>query len=324
MQKPPPQRQPEQFRFVLDTPAGRDEFGAHRRVAAALVRTIAFNPAVRIIGVTGPWGSGKSTVMRLFEARCKRLRGHTGHVFIFDAWRHHGEPVRRAFLEEFYAFCAAAQPVDADAATQARLRERVDELTGRSSTTETREDPQVSRGGLAILASFAAAVYGLAQGHRLRRVPMIEGFLTLFPDWLPVTLPVLVPILTVMIVAASRLGALRKARAEANRNAALILIATAAALHAVKMQWTFATVAAGATATGLCVATYALLHSRGKAQKSKDVSAADVNSTYDTILGLILSRLHQSKRTRVRGNPAPTAIEFTEAFWKAVKGSFEG
>ena len=47
------------------------------------------------IGLDGEWGSGKSTVVKLL----KGMLGDNADVFVFDAWAHEGDALRRSFLE---------------------------------------------------------------------------------------------------------------------------------------------------------------------------------------------------------------------------------
>lgn len=47
------------------------------------------------VGVDGEWGSGKSTVIKLL----KGMLGSKADIFVFDAWAHEGDALRRSFLE---------------------------------------------------------------------------------------------------------------------------------------------------------------------------------------------------------------------------------
>jgi hypothetical protein len=48
------------------------------------------------MALEGSWGAGKSTIVNLV---CEGLSGAERGVYVFDAWAHQGDPLRRSFLE---------------------------------------------------------------------------------------------------------------------------------------------------------------------------------------------------------------------------------
>jgi len=95
-------------RLLDDLPADHDAFGSHshQRVAEAIADLIKTEEeGGKAIALIGPWGSGKSTVVKLLK---KNLEEESGKkeikVFVFDAWAHKGDPLRRSFLEELVSF----------------------------------------------------------------------------------------------------------------------------------------------------------------------------------------------------------------------------
>jgi len=94
-------------RLLDDLPADHDAFGSHQhqRVANAITDLIKTEEGGKAIALIGPWGSGKSTVVKLLK---KNLEEETSKkeikVFVFDAWAHRGDPLRRSFLEELVSF----------------------------------------------------------------------------------------------------------------------------------------------------------------------------------------------------------------------------
>lgn len=65
------------------------------KVAKALHEVISGSDDGVTIGLDGEWGSGKSTVVRLL----KEMLGSKADMFVFDAWAHEGDALRRSFLE---------------------------------------------------------------------------------------------------------------------------------------------------------------------------------------------------------------------------------
>ena len=94
-------------RTLSDEPARSDAFGSHERVSEALAGVIDAEAGGKAIALTGAWGSGKSTVIRLLRARLSildRARKGSTQIFEFDAWVHEGDSLRRAFLESLGRF----------------------------------------------------------------------------------------------------------------------------------------------------------------------------------------------------------------------------
>ena len=50
-------------KFIKDEPSETDFFGSHSRVAAAISDVIGEDNGINVVGLLGPWGSGKSTVV---------------------------------------------------------------------------------------------------------------------------------------------------------------------------------------------------------------------------------------------------------------------
>lgn len=66
----------------------------HEHIADSIVSLIENEKGGITIGLEGSWGSGKSTVISLMTAKLSNAK-----VFIFDAWAHEGDCLRRVFLE---------------------------------------------------------------------------------------------------------------------------------------------------------------------------------------------------------------------------------
>ena len=98
-----PSRVQKPTHLLRDDPATEDEFGTHGDIASLIRDEILHSEEGRSLAVVGDWGSGKSTVVRLLR-RLEQEKDHSAHVFIYDAWAHQGDPLRRAFLDDLTQF----------------------------------------------------------------------------------------------------------------------------------------------------------------------------------------------------------------------------
>ena len=92
-------------RLLSDSPAQIDAFGSHERVAKAIAQLMRNDSGGKSIALTGSWGSGKSTVVEMVKTGADP----DTEVFVFDAWAHEGDPLRRTFLEQLIDFFTAKE-----------------------------------------------------------------------------------------------------------------------------------------------------------------------------------------------------------------------
>ena len=85
-------------KYIDNRPIGKDQFEgkAHDRIAKSISSHIKNKNDLRIIGIEGEWGSGKSNIIELIKTE---LEG-SHHIYIYDSWGHQEDSHRRAFLEE--------------------------------------------------------------------------------------------------------------------------------------------------------------------------------------------------------------------------------
>lgn len=98
------------LKFIIDEPAPVDFFDTHTPVAAAIAQAITDNPGLKIIGLLGRWGSGKSTIVRDVGEKLKAADPNY-LIFTYDAWLHQNDPLRRSFLESLVTFLTAQEGI---------------------------------------------------------------------------------------------------------------------------------------------------------------------------------------------------------------------
>ncbi len=129
-------------KLIPDAPTTQDSFGAHDLLADAIAETIQKELGGKAIALEGGWGSGKSSIVEMlrkrFGERTVDSEEDDVHVFLFDAWSHEGDPLRRVFLEELLSFCRPKlAPVESGKWSK---RERT-EITGSSKTIKQKSTP---------------------------------------------------------------------------------------------------------------------------------------------------------------------------------------
>lgn len=139
---PAEQDQAPSCRTVLlpDAPEESDAFGPHQDVANAIATLISTEPGGRSIGLAGTWGAGKSTVIGLLRKALSRNPNYT--VWVFDAWAHEGDPLRRTFLESLIDALATKRWLD-----EKRANKRKKRLSGRRRTGTQETSPHLSSFG---------------------------------------------------------------------------------------------------------------------------------------------------------------------------------
>jgi predicted ABC-type transport system involved in lysophospholipase L1 biosynthesis ATPase subunit len=125
-------------RILRDDPSSIDEFGSHSRIASLIRNEIIDAAEGRSIAVVGEWGSGKSTVIKLLQVELEGSdqSNHDACVFVYDAWSHQGDSLRRAFLDDLIAFFKVRNTI-----TTQQANEATDRVWNRIETTNTTTEP---------------------------------------------------------------------------------------------------------------------------------------------------------------------------------------
>lgn len=140
--------------IIPDEPSDQDQFfgAGHQRSATALayaVEQLAERDGA--IGLEGPWGAGKSTVINLAAKEfAKRKNGSLKHhFFTFDLWVHHPEMLKLAFLEEFIAWAHANKFL-----TRKQEEKFSERVSDREITTRIENKRQFSYHGILFVLLF--------------------------------------------------------------------------------------------------------------------------------------------------------------------------
>lgn len=140
-------------RLIADSPAETDAFGSHERVAQAIADLVLNEEGGKSIALAGPWGSGKSTVIK-FLAEKVRKHNNNCELFVFDAWAHQGDPLRRSFLEQLVSFLMNKKWLSSDV-----WQKEVEQLAGyRDETTIITEPVLTTLGTVFIILMFLTPV----------------------------------------------------------------------------------------------------------------------------------------------------------------------
>lgn len=177
-----------------DIPATDDFFGPHQAIADALVDIITSDERSRSIGVTGSWGVGKSTVIDLLRQRLEGLSNV--RLWVFDAWSHEGDPLRRSFLEDLVKSLAASPSwLEAEDAS-----DRLKALRGSHRHEHTTSTPRVALGGYLLAIAILLIPIGqvlleravtagitLQSTGRIAWLAWLGGLMMFAPLWLPLS-----------------------------------------------------------------------------------------------------------------------------------------
>jgi KAP-like P-loop domain-containing protein len=154
---------------VDDGPSAHDDFGPHSRIAGAIARLVT-GPAGkgRCIALTGSWGSGKSSVIAQLEKKLKKDKAPV-EVFVFDAWIHQGDPLRRCFLERLIESAC-----ELGTKWHEEWMRELDIVTGRREITKARQEKPASM--LAVYLAISLLVCLPVAGAFMGRVQAGTAF----------------------------------------------------------------------------------------------------------------------------------------------------
>lgn len=160
---------------VLDESVSNEdnfEDSTHDKVSHVLERLISSASRGFTIGLEGGWGSGKSTVINLLREKFESKTDTKTLYFMFDAWAHEGDPLRRIFLESLI------QKIDPNR-QNAQLEKISQQVSRRTKTVDVTSKKSVSK--LGKILSFSALLIP-AGAVLLRKVDFATLYLPFSSD----------------------------------------------------------------------------------------------------------------------------------------------
>lgn len=147
--------------LLSDEPSADDTFGkAHQRVARAIAEIIrsAQEKGGKAIGLEGGWGTGKTTIVRLLVSDFANDKNYL--FFLFDAWAHEGDPLRRTFLESLIDEFTRKEWLDDK--QKNFWKEEKEIIAQRKEVKKTKNKPYFTKLGMAVVASLFCVPLGTA------------------------------------------------------------------------------------------------------------------------------------------------------------------
>lgn len=149
-------------KFLSDKPEGIDSFQsqAHTKIANVIAEVIK-KGEIKLIGLEGEWGSGKSNIVKLLE---KILSGEEYIFYTYDAWGHQEDLQRRSFLENL-------TEIMKNKFNHKDWKKKLDSLLATKTKTEQKEIPKFSN-----IIIFISVILYLNIKIKLSDLSKIEGF----------------------------------------------------------------------------------------------------------------------------------------------------
>jgi|GEM_PF-2473669 len=150
-------------KLIEDVPATNDglacngDIQPHQRVANTIAELIKSpnESGGKMIGLEGGWGSGKTSVVRMLTKALENDGDRS--VFIFDAWAHEGDPLRRTFLESLIRHFQEERWVG-----EKKWDEEIERISRKKQTTTTTSNPEPTGLGKYFSASVLLIPLGAA------------------------------------------------------------------------------------------------------------------------------------------------------------------
>jgi hypothetical protein len=143
-------------KFITNEPIGVDLFEgkSHERIADAIIEQIDTN-CVKIIGLEGNWGSGKSNVIEIIK---KKMEEKGLLFFLYNVWLHQEDLHRRIIPIELYQHLQSQEAFQSKQ-ERTNIEKKLNELLGNSTETVITKRPRLSFGVLLVLLTMFLASF---------------------------------------------------------------------------------------------------------------------------------------------------------------------
>lgn len=147
--------------LLSDVPSKIDEFRkqqAHEKIARAISKLLIQSSTAGTIALIGPMGSGKSSTIEMLKEIHQKDAKYV-RIFVFDAWAHQGESLRRIFLEKLGNYLLSESSTAADKQRDREWNNKLQSITVVQETS--RESAVPTPWGIALAAAIFLTALGL-------------------------------------------------------------------------------------------------------------------------------------------------------------------
>lgn len=132
-------------RFLDNKPCKEDLFKgqSHKKIAQNIANVLE-NNNVKIIGIDGGWGSGKSNMVYLLKDILEKTNPNKYRLFIYDAWGHQEDLCRRSILEELTE--SLTDETQKAILNNNKWKEKLNNLLSKKRKLKTKTIPKLSGG----------------------------------------------------------------------------------------------------------------------------------------------------------------------------------
>lgn len=128
------------FKILTDEVVDSDLFAdkTHEKSADTLFKVIGASDKSITIGLEGAWGAGKSTVINMLNQKLRQDAQQKTLFFLFDAWAHKDDPLRKIFLESLI------EKINSENSDSKNLEKTHKEIVGKVKTIDITAHKTVS------------------------------------------------------------------------------------------------------------------------------------------------------------------------------------
>ncbi len=177
--------------LIRDIPSDTDSFAIHSRIAEAIIDLVERERGGISVGISGSWGSGKSTIINFIQKKFKEDHGSTSqcHLWLFDTWEHEGDHLRRMFLESMNKSLKDAKWLISE-----EWQNDLDYLAKRRKRSIQHDKPRISM----FLVALAVATLAIPIGSALLTNALYQRVIHYTFDWATWEIRFVIPIMLIL------------------------------------------------------------------------------------------------------------------------------